>query len=135
MLTSTRKLHFSTEDAYNGFATVEGIMRLEQEAIVLEFQVKDNFIGVIKSKTKDLRIPFSELEEVKYKTNWFVSNFRLFVSSMRILGEFPGGKDGVIKLKIKRKQKENAKQLASHINLALSEFRLKMMGEEGEGFL
>ncbi|MEM7374913.1 MAG: hypothetical protein AAF587_40345 [Bacteroidota bacterium] len=132
MLTSTRKLHFKTEDAYNGLAAVQGILRLEKQTIILEYQVKDNIIGMIKSKPKDLRIPYEELEEVSYKVNWFVSNFRLHVSSMRILGEFPAGKDGVIKLRINRKQKESAKQLASHINLTLSEYRLKMMGDDEE---
>lgn len=127
---SNKILHFKTEDAYSGLASVEGIMRLGKEQVVLEFQMKDNILGMLKSKPKALTIPFRDLAEVSYKVNWFISQFRLQVTSMHILGEFPGAKDGIIKLKIKRKQKQSAKELASHINLQLSEYRLKMMGEE-----
>lgn len=124
MYSNNLRLHFTTDDAYSGLAKVEGILRAEKNRLILEYQVKDNLIGVIKSSPKELRIPFEELSEVTYKLNWFVSRFRLHISSMKILGEFPVGKDGVISLRIRRKQKEMAKDLLSYINLRLSEIRL-----------
>jgi hypothetical protein len=124
MYSSNLRLHFTTDDAYSGLAKVEGILRAEKNRLILEYQVKDNLIGVIKSSPKELRIPFEELSEVTYKLNWFVSRFRLHINSMKILGEFPVGKDGVISLRIRRKQKEMAKDLISYINLRLSEIRL-----------
>ena len=130
MFTNSRKLHFSTDQAYNGLAAVAGIMHAEKDRLVLEYQVKDNLFGVLKSKTRKLVIPYKELSEVTYKINWFISRFRLHVNSMEILGEFPASKDGVISLKIKRKQKQAAKELESYINLRLSEIRIEMMGED-----
>lgn len=131
MINRKMRLHFTAEEAYSGLAEVEGIMRLEPRALVLEFQVKDSIFGVIKSKAKDLRIPFEELEEVEYKVNWRMSRFEIYVQSMHLLGQFPGSKDGRITLKIKRKYKQNAKEFSSHLNLRLSEYRLSSM-DDGE---
>lgn len=130
MYSTNLRLHFTTDDAYSGLAKVQGILRAEKDRLILEYQVKDNLFGVIKSNPKKLNIPYEELAEVNYKLNWFVSRFRLHVNSMKVLGEFPVGKEGVISLRITRKQKQTAKELASYINLRLSEIRLDQLGED-----
>ncbi len=130
MYSTNLRLPFKTDEAYSGLAAVEGIMRAEKGRLILEYQVKDNIFGVIKSKPKELMIPYEEMSQVLYKRNWFISRFRLHINSMRILGEFPVGKDGIISLKVKRKHKEIAKNLESYINLRLSEIRLDMLGED-----
>jgi hypothetical protein len=122
------RIPFSTDEAYAGLAAVEGIMLVEDDQVILEYQMKDNILGMLKSETRELVIPFEELAEVHYKRNWFVSRFRMQVNSMRILGEFPAGKGGQISLKVPRKQKENAKEIESYINLRLSEIRLDRLG-------
>ncbi|MEL6844151.1 MAG: hypothetical protein AAFP02_13155, partial [Bacteroidota bacterium] len=109
---------------------VNGMMRLGQKSLILEYQVKDGIVGMIKSDPKELVIPFDNLLEVKYKLNWAVSRFKITVNSMRILGKFPVSDSGVISLKIKRKQKQGAKELASRLNLLLSEHRLEMMDRD-----
>ena len=127
MFGNQRSLHFTTDEAYQGFAEVKGILKAEKDRLILEYQMKDAIIGFIKSAPKFLEIPFEELVEVEYKINWAKSRFRLKVNSMRVLGEFPVENDGIISLKIKRKQKQSAKELASWINLRLSEYRLEQM--------
>lgn len=123
-------LHFTTVEAYHGLAEVSGMLRLERKKLILEYQVKDALVGMIKSDPKELQIPFDNLLEVEYKLNWVLSRFKLHINSMHILGKFPVGKDGVITLKIKRKQKKTAQELASTINLKLSEHRLEMMDRD-----
>ncbi|MEM6343915.1 MAG: hypothetical protein AAF927_08545 [Bacteroidota bacterium] len=127
---SNQVLHFTTEEAYHGLAAVSGMMRLGKNQLILEYQVKDALVGMLKSEPKELVIPFENLVEVVYKLNWAVSRFKIQVNSMHILGKFPVGKEGVITLKIKRKQKQAAKELASSINLKLSEYRLEMMDHD-----
>ena len=130
LVQSDMRLHFKTEEAYNGFAKVSGIIRAERRQLVIEYQVKDNIFGVIKGRPKELVIPYEQLADVKYKVNWFLSRLELHVNAMRILGEFPVGEEGVIKLGINRKQKKTAKEMASYINLRASEIRLEMMDED-----
>lgn len=127
---SKQVLHFTTEDAYHGLAAVSGMMRLGKQKLILEYQVKDAVLGMIKSEPRELIIPFENLIEVKYKLNWVLSRFKVQVNSMHVLGKFPVGKEGIITLKIKRKQKQAAKELASSINLQLSEYRLEMMDRD-----
>ncbi|MEL6652796.1 MAG: hypothetical protein AAFQ87_18495 [Bacteroidota bacterium] len=122
-------MHFTAEGPH-GLTEVNGMMRLGQKSLILEYQVKDGIVGMIKSDPKELVIPFDNLLEVKYKLNWAVSRFKITVNSMRILGKFPVSDSGVISLKIKRKQKQGAKELASRLNLLLSEHRLEMMDRD-----
>ncbi len=128
MLQRNLSLPFKTEDAYSGLASVQGMIRFEPKQLVLEYQVKDNIVGMLKSGTKELRIPFENLNELTYKVNWFISRLKLHVNSMRILGEFPVGKDGIITLRINRKQRQTAREIVSQVNLRLSELRLEMLG-------
>ena len=127
MYTHNQRLHFSTDEAYSGLAALTGIMQVNKDSLVLEYQVKDNILGMLKSDTKRLLIPYNNLTEVRYKRNWFISRFHLYVNSMQILGKFPIGKDGRITLKINRKRSHTAKELESYINLRLSEIRLEML--------
>lgn len=123
---------FKTDDVYNGLAEIDGMMHADSERILLEFQVKDALFGVVKSAPKALTIPYSVLREVEYKRNFFVSKFKLHVTSMEILGKFPNSKDGIIAVKIKRKLKESALEMESFIRLHHSEYRLRLTGDQPE---
>jgi hypothetical protein len=124
MINPRIRLPFKLSDVYGGFAEVQGILSTEPDAIVLQFQVKDSVIGLVKSPPKELKIPFSEIESVEYKRNIFVSRFFIRVHSLSVLDGFPDNKDGEVRLKIKRTHKETARNAASHLSLQLSEYRL-----------
>ena len=40
-------------EIYEGFADAEGVLRISSDALTLEFQVKDNILGVMKSGRSD----------------------------------------------------------------------------------
>ncbi|MCB0636862.1 MAG: hypothetical protein KDC54_09615 [Lewinella sp.] len=132
MYLSERQLPFTTEKAYQGFAAVEGILKVEQERLVLEYQVKDNFIGLLKSGTKNLVIPYHQLSKVIYSRGLFRSQLQLLINSMHILGEFPASKNGLIILKIKRSFKEIAEDMEAYINLRIAEERLARAERDAE---
>ncbi len=123
-------LHFSTDQAFGGLVTVEGILRVDPQKVLLEYHKKDNLVRVLKSKNTLLEIPYQDLQEVNYKRNWFVSRFQLEIKNLHILQQFPASKNGIISLSIPRKQKEIAKEIASYINLRISEIRLASMDSD-----
>ena len=123
------RLNFKTTEVYHGFAEVEGMLRIEDQQVVIEYQTKDSVLGVIKSETKSLPIPYSQISEVVFKTNMFRTFLRLQLKSLELLNKFPGSKAGGIKLNLKRKDKEKAIYLQSFIRLRVSEVRLKGLDE------
>ncbi|MEM7659062.1 MAG: hypothetical protein AAF399_23270 [Bacteroidota bacterium] len=126
MFSPTRsRLPFFIDDLYGGFAKAQGMLRVEQDALGIEFQVKDSITGgLIKSKLKDIRLTFDQVESVEYKQNVFVASFRIRLLSLQIAKDIPVSDKGILKLKIARSERKKAKEIISNINLLLSEHRL-----------
>ncbi len=118
-------LPFYFDEIYEGFATMEGMIRIDTNAIIFEYQTKDALLGIVKSDTKTARIEFSEIESIEYKKSLFTS--KLFISANVFLGSkgFPNNDANELTLKIKRSNSDIASEFVSRINLRISEERLK----------
>ncbi len=130
MFTRIQRIPFSLDDIYSGFAEAEGILTVNNDELVFEFQTKDTVFGVIMSKPRKITIPISEIVSIKYKRNWFVSRLQIYVSQLSLLQAFPKTKEGGVSLKIKRKHKQTAQDIVSFVNYRLSEYRLDSMDSE-----
>lgn len=118
-------LPFYFDEVYEGFATMEGMIRIDTNAIVFEYQTKDALLGIVKSDTKTARIEFSEIVSIDYKKSLFSS--KLFIRANIFLGSkgFPNNNANELTLKIKRNNSDLASEFVSRINLRISEARLK----------
>ena len=121
---------FSINDAYEGLADVDGLVRLEADRLTLEFQTKDAFFGVVKSDLKRVEITLGDLTAVTFKKKMFWATLALRVCTMALIEAVPGAKRGEIKLRFARKHRDEAQTLASSLNLRLSEHRLTQMDDE-----
>jgi hypothetical protein len=131
MMPMERDLPFKTDEAYHGFAEIQGLLHVERDHLLLEFEMKDSILGVIKSGAKELEISYFDLNKVEYKRSLFKSRLILSVNNMRVLSAFPGAKDGVIALKIKRRYKGEAEDIESYVNLRIAELKLEQLEREG----
>ena len=120
-----KDLPFQTSDAYNGLAEVQGILHVKREELVLEFHVQDSFFGALKSGTKRLAISYLDLAKVTYQRNWFKSRLELKLKRLDQLKKFPGAKDGLITLKIKRRYKTETEDIETYANLRIAEMGLE----------
>ncbi len=125
----TKAVQFQN-DVNHGFQTAGGLIKLEDEQLVVEYQTKDAFLEVIKSDVKEVRIPLRELQSVEFKKGWFSSKILLEGRSMWVLNDLPGADQGECALKIKRKDKKDAENLVSKIRIVMSELKLKDLDEE-----
>jgi hypothetical protein len=122
-----KDLPFQTTDAYHGLAEVQGILHVDRDELVLEFEVKDSFIGALKSGTRRLAISYLDLSKVTYRRSWFKSRLELKLRSVEIMSKFPGARDGQITLKIKRRYKTEAEDIETYANLRIAELRLEQL--------
>ncbi|RMG67986.1 MAG: hypothetical protein D6722_12320 [Bacteroidetes bacterium] len=125
------RLPFFIDNLYGGFAKVNGILSRDRQFLTLEFQVADNVLGgLLKGRPKEIRLPLKALASVEYKQNWFVARMILRAYRLGDLAEIPNAESGEAKLSIKRKDRKVAREMASSLNLALSEIRLAQMDED-----
>ncbi|HET8864826.1 MAG TPA: hypothetical protein VFM80_03945 [Gracilimonas sp.] len=119
-----RTLPFSIENLNGGFMKVEGILRVEGEYLVFEFQKKDAVVEAYQSELRTEKIPLSELDMLEFKKGWFSGKLILHGKNARSFGELPGKDLTERILKVKNKHKNVASSISSNLNLKLSEQKL-----------
>ncbi|HKI44139.1 MAG TPA: hypothetical protein VKA08_02285 [Balneolales bacterium] len=130
MLENSYRLPFTIKDLEYGLKEAVGFLRFDKNHLILELQQQDAFVGALKSDVQNLKISFSEIQEIKIDKGMFSTNVIIEGSHMASLSEVPGSKQGNVELKIDRKNKKEADRVISALNLALSEYRLNQMDED-----
>lgn len=121
----SRRIPFRIKNLNHGFSEANGLLHLENEKIVLEFETQDTVVGLVKSGLKEVSISFADLDEIRYKPGFFSGKIDLIGKSMKVMEEIPGASHGSVTLHVRRKDKKQAEQVLSRARLELSEFRLK----------
>ncbi|HEX4590412.1 MAG TPA: hypothetical protein VH120_10815 [Gemmataceae bacterium] len=100
---------------YGGLAECHGLLRPEGDCLVLEYQVQDNMIGVLRGKAKALRIPLAELEAVELRGRWFGKSLVIKSRSLLTLAKVPGSKQGRLELIVAKSDWPAAEQVVSGV--------------------
>jgi hypothetical protein len=124
---------FKIPDAHSGFSKIDGLAKFSAAGIVLEFEAK--LLGLMKTGVKEVRIPLSEILDLKVKSGAFDTKLeKLFgakieirINSFTTLREIPN-KDGRIILKILRSDRD----LAEKAVRVIEEYKTKPMLPRGE---
>ena len=111
-------------EIYEGFADAEGVLRISSDALTLEYQVKDNLIGVMKSGVSTAVIPFDHIDEVDFRSNFLRTSLNIRVDSIQIVEDVPGAKQGTVRLKIPRRYKREAAEIAHEASIRSSQSKL-----------
>jgi hypothetical protein len=110
---------FSVNAVYTSFADMDGIARVEENGLILEFQVKDNVFGILKTQPKEVRIPFANLAEVTARRGWFGSILVVRARTISALAEIPGHDGAEIRLRCRRRHRDAAQELASQAHMRM----------------
>lgn len=112
-------------EAYGGLGRVDGRLRASDGALVLEYQVRDDVFGVIKSKPRLMQISLSEIEDVRFvRRRWRKSTLEIEINNMRLAERIPGSDAGQLKLRVARDLAARAGRIANRLQRYLSEHRL-----------
>lgn len=114
-------------DAYAGMAECYGVLRVAGEGLILEFQGRDGFLHVFKGGVKETVIPWSEVVDLKLKKGWFVTRLLLTVRSIKWLAGVPGANGCQVRMKVERRNRLLARQVAFAVNLRLCERELRQV--------
>ncbi|PKL77086.1 MAG: hypothetical protein CVV27_06965 [Candidatus Melainabacteria bacterium HGW-Melainabacteria-1] len=112
------------------FYFVHGLLRLEPGRLVIECQPVENVLGLIRGPMRTVEIPLRELADVALDKGPFGSRIlSLRTLYLHTLRRFPGAVEGVCRLRIRRAHALLADDLASRLQLILSEDSLQQMDE------
>ncbi len=108
-------LPFSIEDDNTGLTEIHGMLHVESDALRLEYQIKDAIMGIIKSDTKTVLIPYKEIIDVEFKSSFWGTRLKLFLNSLDRLAQIPHTKDNRAKLKIKKRDREIGQTIQTYL--------------------
>lgn len=110
---------FKTEGAH-GFTSYNGVAKFSSAGIVLEFESK--LFGVIPGGVKEVRLPLSELLDVKFKKGVFKYGAKIEIrtKSFATLAELPNN-NGRVTLKIVRDDFELGQSAVARIQKDMAE--------------
>jgi len=119
------------ESSWAGLASNSGLLRLEGDTLVLEFETKDDVLQMLKSGVKRAAVPLTEVDACRWKPGWFGGKIELSVRSMSALSGIAGASQGRVVLGVSRKDRDRAFGLVANVELALAH-RVVRAAEESE---
>jgi hypothetical protein len=104
-----------TQQVFGGLGECHGLIRPDEDCLVLEFQVQDSLGGVFRGRPKSVRIPLADLESVELKGRWLRRTLVIQARSLISMAKMPGSKQGRVELKIARANLPAAERLVAGI--------------------
>jgi hypothetical protein len=106
-----------------GLGVVDGIARVCESELVLEFEVQESMFRV---GTREVVLPFEEIESVAFKKWGLLGNTLLFTTKrLHPASSVPGGRAGQFALYVTREHKNKAKEVESLLAYALAQRDLR----------
>ncbi len=111
---------FYIGDVHGGFSAAYGIAKFDGDALMLEFEIRDEVFGAIKSGPTKVNIDAADIMSVRFSQGMFSGSLRVCTSGVSIASPIPNSKQGVFTLKIAKADYELARDLTQAIDTSLS---------------
>lgn len=105
----------------NGFGASDGIVRVYDTELVLEFEAKDGLMGLFKLGVKQIAIPFDEIESVSFRAGLFENVLTIATKTLSSTSGVPGSRRGIIQLHVSRADRMRAKEAESMLSFGLAQ--------------
>ena len=102
-----------------GLTETTGLVSLEGENLLIEYQTLDSMIGVWKSRVKVIEIPVAEISAIRLDRKLWSADFVVQGKNMRALRNAPGSAGGTLRLKINRQSQPAAGRLVQEVKACL----------------
>ena len=108
---------FQISHVFGGFGECHGLLKQDGKFLVLEFQLQDSVLRVLKSGVKNIEIPLADVAKVTLRRRWFgLSNsVEVQLSRMDLAEQVPGMKHGRLALSIYRRDVPLARELIEDV--------------------
>jgi hypothetical protein len=114
----------------NGLGASDGIARVHENELVLEFEVRDGVFGLLKLGVKEISVPFTDIESVSFETGLFNDDLIVATKTLSSTSGIPGARRGVITLCVSRGDRKRAREAESLLAFGLARRDLGGMRSE-----
>lgn len=125
-------LPIKQKDVYGGLAEITGLIRRDSETLVVEYQVKDDVLGMFNSDVKILELPFGHIHSVEVKKKWFVRDFEIYLNRLPSIEKPLVIRENCLSFRINKKDIDKARSIRTSLMIAISEKRLSDMDEKDD---
>lgn len=101
---------FTSSDS-TGMSETQGLVTLEGDKLILEYQTMDAFLGLLKSGIKVVEIPLQDLSNIRLEQRLWNADLVLQGKNMRVFKNAPGASAGKLRLRINRPSARSASGL------------------------
>lgn len=120
-------LPFRISGVYAGFAEIRGILKPGKDALILDFEVKESVLDLLRLHSNVVTIPLAEIASVQFQPGWFRHRIIIAVNRLEALRQVPGSRAGELRLIIPRKHARSAGEFVSLLQMTLTTNGLKKL--------
>lgn len=102
-----------------GLTETKGLVSLEDNNLLIEYQTLDSMLGVWKSRVKVVEVPLADITTVRLERKLWSMDLVVQGKNMRALRNAPGSVGGTLRLKINRQSQTAANRLAQELKACL----------------
>lgn len=106
---------FYIDEVYGSIAKANGIAEITDDALVLEYEIADSWFGAIKSKVREVIVPFEEISGVRFQRSMWNTKLSLQGRRMSTFSDVPMAKSGEVTLMFQREHRGAAEHLAREL--------------------
>lgn len=105
-------------DAFGGLGEVQGLARVDQSGLVLQFSTRDALFGVLKSATRNICIRYEDLLSVRFRAGfcWLDPHVELRVRDLDALGDLPESSEGRVLLSLRWRDRRDGQAFAADLD-------------------
>ncbi len=118
------------QDVYSGFAKASGLLRPQEDSIIIEYQVKDEVLGTFNSDIKHLEIPLRYIDSVGVERKWFTWYIQFDLNQLSMIQKPLMLDENRLSFALKRNDVEKARSLKSNLMIRISEQNLRDLDDE-----
>ena len=119
-------LAFKFYDPDEFLTETTGLVRVEHEALIVEFQSKNAILGgfeAFKPEVESVTVPLDMISSVKFKRGFFSAEIAVQARDMKTFAEIPTNSQGRLRFRFKRELREDAQQFANTLETLIGDTR------------
>ena len=98
-----------------GLSESQGVVNVEDDKLVIEYQTLDSMIGFLKTRVKVAEVNLTDLTNARLEQGLWSNELVLSAKNLRTFGNTPGSGGGKLRLKINRQSRRAAESLVAEI--------------------
>lgn len=125
-------LPFKQKEIYLGLAEISGLLRIVDQTLEFEYQVKDTTLGFLDSSVKSCRIPLRIIDSIEVEKKWFSGKIEFTFNRIPNLDNPFQLEGNSLKLSVKKNDLKKAKSFRSKLMVEILERKIDQLDDEEE---